>query len=166
MDVSGSSLDQEMLNLIEDNHLLEYCILYYLSHYRGSRTEIMTTDLKTVWTDSPQVGQCEWHYWHLQVTDTPLEQRLQEALNFRRSIFGSRSRSVVQTLINLSILHISSSRQLKALPYLGEAWGLALEQFGKNASICRQLALKYSEILSLECTTEFSFNDWTERLFE
>lgn len=165
-DVSGSSLDKGMRNHIEDNHLLEYCILYYLSHYRESRIDTITTDFKTVWTDSPQVAQCEWHYWHLQVTGIPLEERLQQALKFRRSIFGSRSRSVIQTLINLSVLHISSSQQLKALPYLGEAWSLALEQFGKNASICRQLALKYSEILSIQSTTEFSFNNWTERLFE
>lgn len=166
LDDSDSLVDKQMLSHIENDRLLEYCVLYYLNHYRESHLETIIGDLKTVCTDSPQVVQCEWHYWNLKLTGMSLEQRLQQALQFRRSVFGNQGRSVVQLIIDLSTLHISSGRQLQALSYLAEAWSLALKQFGKNASICRQLALKYSEILSAHSTADFSFEHETEDLFE
>ncbi|KAH8423600.1 uncharacterized protein LDX57_001360 [Aspergillus melleus] len=136
--------DQQISHVSNDT-LLEYSILHYMKHYDEGRWET-TSDFRRAYLDSPLLAQCERYYWGLNFDGAILEQRHFLALNFRRAVFGGRSLSIVQNLITLSTLYQTPEHRGRTLAYLNEAWSLAIKLMGRDASICRDLALKYSEI--------------------
>ncbi|KAI9045413.1 tetratricopeptide repeat protein [Aspergillus affinis] len=77
------------------------------------------------------------------------------ALDFRRAVFGGRSLAIVQNLITLSRLYQNSEHHGRALTHLNEAWTLAIKLMGRDAPICRDLALEYSEIYTNRPGIEF-----------
>ncbi|KAK1143878.1 hypothetical protein N8T08_005993 [Aspergillus melleus] len=143
--LAETDIRDQQISYVANDTLLEYSILHYMKHYDEGRWET-TSDFRRAYLDSPLLAQCERYYWGLKFDGAMLEQRHFLALNFRRAVFGGRSLSIVQNLITLSMLYRTPEHRGRTLTYLNEAWSLAIMLMGRDALICRDLALKYSEI--------------------
>jgi hypothetical protein len=169
-DESGRDINKKLLNRVQNDSLLEYCIRYYIIHYEKSNLDKdgKTSDFRMACVDSPALPQCERFYWQTQASSNELEQFHRRALQFRRVIFGRQSRSIVQNLITLAMLSVSSSAPVRALPPLCEAWSDARDLLGNRAAVCKKLAQKYCEIFSTQTKTDFEFEKGAEveQLFE
>jgi hypothetical protein len=136
--------------------VLDYCISFYIQHYSSESLKSMTGDWKSLYLDSPRLAQWEYSYWKDQCDNETQESWHKRALEFRKSVIGENSRAVIQTLINLAKLSLSNANPTKALPYLCEAWKIAISVMGNQAAICKDVAHKVAEIVACHCGSEYS----------
>lgn len=162
-------INRQVRDHITNDSLLEYCIRFYIVHYDKSKlNHDDEAIMKTSYVDSLLLARCERYYWRLQASGKALEQLHRQALHLRKSIFGKQSRSIIQNLVTLAILCLSSGNSASALYPLSESWEMACKVFGDNAIICRELARKYSDVFFSQSKGELGLDQSVEmeRLFE
>lgn len=136
--------------------VLDYCIGFYIQHYSSESLKSMTGDWKSLYLDSPRLAQWEYSNWKDQFDNKIQESLHKRALGFRKAVLGENSRAVIQTLINLAKLSLSNANPAEALPYLCEAWKIAISVMGNRAAICKDVAHKVAEIVACQCDSKYT----------
>lgn len=141
--------------------VLNYCIRFYIQHYISGYEGSMGLDWKSLYPDTPQLAQWEFAYWADQLDIETREIWHSRALEFRKTILGENSQAVIQCLINLARLSLSTTHSFDAMEHLCEAWKISVSVMGSQAAVCKDLAQTIADIVSRESSVESSFDDFS-----
>ncbi|KDN64152.1 hypothetical protein CSUB01_02745 [Colletotrichum sublineola] len=148
--------------VFQANHIVSYMMRHWISHFRSSSlcgqnsTITLTSEFKEVFPDSIFFSMLEWYYWQTQYDIQETIEMHNLSLRIRHTCCGEKSRSYLQSLITLGILH---RRQAE--------WAIASEIFYKASHIGQTILYKFSPLvvscanLFLTCTETLSFTKRT-----
>ena len=146
----SSSSFSELYSRLYNDRLFSYCVTSYHDSFErsslndsGESRASCLIELKKELPDSPLLVLAE--YAQLQISHDSIEQNLLKAFNLRKSVFGRRSRSAIQSLAALAHLQMKEKLNSLALSSLAEAWHLARDTYGDTNRVCRECAEVYRE---------------------
>ncbi|KAK1996293.1 hypothetical protein LX36DRAFT_723508 [Colletotrichum falcatum] len=149
--------DEVLQETFQANLIVSYMMRHWVSHFRssslcGQKGEMtLSPEFKEVLPDSTFFAMLEWHYWQTQyeVQETIEMHRL--SLRIRRTCFGEKSRSYLQSLITLASLYRQEADLENASGFFYEASHLGqsiLYKFSPLVVSCTNLFLTCTETLS------------------
>ncbi|KAK0630216.1 hypothetical protein B0T17DRAFT_488060 [Bombardia bombarda] len=155
--------DESLEELFRSNALLQYVITHWQTHFRassfyGTKGElVLTKEFHGVFPDSCHFTLLERSTSYYGISTVKLIERYEFSLKIQEACLGSKHVSVLQTLIILGNIHVTTSDALVGAQFFYRAAILGKEILSRLSVVvvtCTNYFLQYTETITITTRTE------------